>query len=338
MAEDRSAAPAAAATPAATPPATSPVRAGRARSGRAVATGVAAVTAAVGLVSGVTACASSPQDEPGAVGASTAPGSTARTPGADPDEGDAATGTVTVFAAASLRPVGDTLVAAFRAAHPDAQVEVNYGGSSALVRQIDDGAPADLFISADRRTMDTALTRRDFSGADPVDVASNRLVLAVPRGNPGHVTAVRDLPGHRVAVCAREVPCGDLAGKALADAGVTLDDPSEEANVSAVATKVSTGQVDAGFIYSTDARALADEGVTATDIPGVEANVYPAALTTRGRDNATARAFRDWMRGPEAQRILADHGFSPAPSDAPAPAGDRGAAPSDATADAPAGR
>ncbi|MEJ4096708.1 molybdate ABC transporter substrate-binding protein [Corynebacterium bovis] len=334
MAEDRSAAPstapaAPAAAAAALAGAASPVRAGRGRPGRAVATGVAAVAAAVGLVAGVTACASSPQDEPGAVGASTAAGSTARTGGAaDPDQGDAATGTATVFAAASLRPVGDSLVAAFRAAHPDAQVEMNYGGSSALVRQIDDGAPADLFISADRRTMDTALTRRDFSGADPVDVASNRLVLAVPRGNPGHVTAVRDLPGHRVAVCAREVPCGDLAGKALADAGVTLDDPSEEANVSAVATKVSTGQVDAGFIYSTDARALADEGVTATDIPGVEANVYPAALTTRGRDNATARAFRDWMRGPEAQRILADHGFSPAP------------APSDSAApsDAPAGR
>ncbi|MGV0338009.1 molybdate ABC transporter substrate-binding protein [Corynebacterium bovis] len=298
------------------------------------------MTAAVGLVSGVTACASSPQDEPGAVGASTAAGSTARTGGAaDPDQGDAATGTATVFAAASLRPVGDSLVAAFRAAHPDAQVEMNYGGSSALVRQIDDGAPADLFISADRRTMDTALTRRDFSGADPVDVASNRLVLAVPRGNPGHVTAVRDLPGHRVAVCAREVPCGDLAGKALADAGVTLDDPSEEANVSAVATKVSTGQVDAGFIYSTDARALADEGVTATDIPGVEANVYPAALTTRGRDNATARAFRDWMRGPEAQRILTDHGFSPAPapsdSAAPAPSDSAAPAPSDSAAPAP---
>ncbi|UBI07365.1 molybdate ABC transporter substrate-binding protein [Corynebacterium falsenii] len=218
----------------------------------------------------------------------------------------------TIFAAASMKPVGDELTAAFTAAYPDASLTWSYGGSSDLVRQIEQGAPADMFISANQKNMTKALATQDFEGAQPHVIATNTLVLALPQGNPGHISSIEDLPGKRVAICAPQVPCGTIAHSALEAKGITLDNPSEEPNVASVSTKVATGEVDAGFMYSTDVKAQADKGVTAIDINGVEPNQYPVALTTRGRDNTTAKAFTEWLNTDTAQQILARYGFTPA--------------------------
>ncbi|MGV0397124.1 molybdate ABC transporter substrate-binding protein [Corynebacterium suicordis] len=236
-------------------------------------------------------------------------------PGCSDSSSDANSGhsaSARIFAAASMKPVGDELTEAFARSHDGAELTFNYGGSSDLVRQINQGAPADMFISADQKNMDTALKGKDFEGAHPSVIATNTLVLAVPANNPAHVESLKDLPGKRVAVCAQEVPCGTIAHQVLEDNHIALDNPSEEASVSDVSTKVGTGEVDAGFVYSTDARAMSDKSVTSITIDGVKPNEYPAALTLRGSDNDTAKAFAEWLRGADAQKILTEHGFGPA--------------------------
>ena len=221
-------------------------------------------------------------------------------------------GEVQVFAAASMKTVGDELQAAFAKKYPGAELKFNYAGSSDLVRQIEQGAPADMFISANQKNMEKALGGKDFEGATPHVIVRNELVLAMAPGNPGNIHSIRDLEGKRVAICAPEVPCGTIAHKVVENANLTLDKPSEESNVAEVSTKVSTGAVDAGFIYSTDARALADKSVTSVRIAGVKPNEYPVALTVRGQKNTTAKAFDEWLRADDAQHIFADHGFTPA--------------------------
>lgn len=237
------------------------------------------------------------------------------------DTGDSA-GTVTVFAAASLKNVGDDLAEAFAAdGHDGAEITWNYAGSSKLVQQIDQGADADLFISADEDNMDAAEKLDEFADADPKVVATNRLVLATAPGNLGSVTSLDDLKTNdklRIALCADGVPCGTLAHEYLDAAGITLKMPTEEANVADVSTKVSAGDVDAGFIYSTDARALQKNRsdkqgrVETFDIPGIEDNAYPAALTTDGEKNRTAQEFLDWLQTDRAREILAKYGFGAA--------------------------
>ncbi|HIW95975.1 MAG TPA: molybdate ABC transporter substrate-binding protein [Candidatus Corynebacterium gallistercoris] len=221
-------------------------------------------------------------------------------------------GEVQVFAAASMKPVSDELKKAFEESHPGASLVFNFAGSSDLVRQIEQGAPAEVFISANRKNMDKALESPDFAGAEPQVIATNELVLGIPDGNPGSISTLESIAGKRVAICAPEVPCGTIAHQVLEAHNLTLDNPTEEANVSGVSTKVATGEVDAGFMYSTDAVALADQGVTGVTIDGVEPNSYPVALTVSGQENATAVAFKEWLAGEEAQKILADYGFPPA--------------------------
>ena len=257
-------------------------------------------------IAGLGACSSEDNDS----GKESGNGSS--NPSAASTERAAVSGPATIFAAASMKPVGDELTAAFTAAYPDASLTWSYGGSSDLVRQIEQGAPADVFISANQKNMTKALATQDFEGAQPHVIATNTLVLALPQGNPGHISSIEDLPGKRVAICAPQVPCGTIAHSALEAKGITLDNPSEEPNVASVSTKVATGEVDAGFMYSTDVKAQADKGVTAIDINGVEPNQYPVALTTRGRDNTTAKAFTEWLNTDTAQQILARYGFTPA--------------------------
>lgn len=234
------------------------------------------------------------------------------------DTGSSA-GDITVFAAASLKNAGDDLAEAFAAdGHEGATVTWNYAGSSKLVQQIDQGADADLFISADETNMEAAQDLDEFEDADPQVIATNRLVLATAPGNLGSITDLNDLKTNdklRIALCADGVPCGTLAHQYLEDQGITLKAPTEEANVSDVATKVSTGDVDAGFIYSTDAQAMQKNlketqgRVIVLDIPGIEDNRYPAALTSDGEENETATEFLDWLQTDKAREILAEYGF-----------------------------
>lgn len=228
-------------------------------------------------------------------------------------------GDITVFAAASLKNAGDDLAEAFAAdGHEGATVTWNYAGSSKLVQQIGQGADADLFISADEANMEAAEDLDEFADADPQVIATNKLVLATAPGNLGSITDLKDLKTNdklRIALCADGVPCGTLAHQYLEDEGIELNLPTEEANVSDVATKVSTGDVDAGFIYSTDAQALqkslsdSQGRVIVRDIPGIEDNRYPAALTADGRENDTAVEFLEWLQTDKAREILAEYGF-----------------------------
>lgn len=228
-------------------------------------------------------------------------------------------GEVTVFAAASLKNAGDDLAKAFAAdGHDGAKITWNFAGSSKLVQQIEQGADADLFISADEKNMDAAEELSEFDGADPKVIATNKLVLATSPGNLGSITDLSDLKSNdklRIAVCADGVPCGTLAHEYLDKEGITLNAPTEEANVSDVATKVSTGDVDAGFIYSTDAQALQENlkesqgRVIVLEVPGLEDNKYPAALTGEGQKNSTAEEFLAWLQTDKAREILAEYGF-----------------------------
>lgn len=234
------------------------------------------------------------------------------------DTGSSA-GDITVFAAVSLKNAGDDLAEAFAAdGHEGATVTWNYAGSSKLVQQIDQGADADLFISADEANMEAAQDLDKFEDADPQVIATNRLVLATAPGNLGSITDLNDLKTNdklRIALCADGVPCGTLAHEYLEDQGITLKAPTEEANVSDVSTKVATGDVDAGFIYSTDAQAMQKNlketqgRVIVLDIPGIEDNRYPAALTSDGEENETATEFLEWLQTDKAREILAEYGF-----------------------------
>lgn len=219
-------------------------------------------------------------------------------------------GTASVFAAASLTNVAEDLAAAFNEDNPDAKLEFNFAGSSALVRQISEGAPSDLFISADIANMDDALALPEFAGATSKIIATNKLVLVTADGNPGEISELADVKDSLVAICAPEVPCGTITHEALDYADIELNTSSEEANVADVATKISTGAVDAGFVYQTDAQSLAKtQDNTVIELEGIDANEYPMALTTSGEDNEVAKAFAEFLSSDRAKEILASYGF-----------------------------
>jgi molybdate transport system substrate-binding protein len=226
------------------------------------------------------------------------------------DEGGGTT--LRVLAAASLTDAFTDLARTFEREHPGVSVSLGFAGSSALVQQIADGAPADVVATADEHTMRALADQRTLAGA-PVVVARNRLAIAVEPGNPQRITDLADLgrPGLVVVLCAPEVPCGRLAAAALATAGVTVVPSSLEENVRAVVARVSLGEADAGIVYATDVRAAGSrvEGV-AIDV-GTEA-VYPMAVLAGSRRPSEAKQWLDLVGSDVGQRVLARHGFLPA--------------------------
>jgi molybdate transport system substrate-binding protein len=227
--------------------------------------------------------------------------------GADPLSGE-----LRVLTAASLTEAFTELGTAFEADHPDVTVTFSFAGSSALAQQIDAGAPADVFVSADEATMAGVV---DAGNANPPErIARNRLALLVERGNPEHIGGLGDLdrPGLVFVLCAPEVPCGRFGAAALATAGVTATPASLEANVKAVVAKVRLGEADAGIVYATDVEAAgeATEGVAIAiaDDPALEA-VYVAAVTTGSAHQAEAAAWIDYLLSADGQATLARHGF-----------------------------
>ncbi len=170
--------------------------------------------------------------------------------------------TLTVYAAASLTASFGQLADEFEREHPGTEVQLSFGGSSDLVTQIQEGAHADVFASADLATMQK-LTDDDLADGDPQDFATNTLEIAVPPGNPAGIRGLADLaaPGVNLVVCAPEVPCG-AATRAVADAaGVTLNPVSEEQSVTDVLAKVTSGEADAGLVYRTDVQAAGESAV-----------------------------------------------------------------------------
>ena len=222
--------------------------------------------------------------------------------------------TLTVYAAASLTATFEQIGEEFEQAHEGVQVEFNFAGSSDLVAQIQEGAPADVFASADEANMDK-LTADGLEGAEPVAFASNTLQIAVPPGNPAGVADLDDLAGDlNLVICAPEVPCGAATQKVAGSAGVELAPVSEEQSVTDVLAKVTTGEADAGLVYVTDVIGAGDE-VEGIEFPESAAavNVYPIAPVADGANADLAQEFVDLVLAEGGQTVLRDAGFAPAP-------------------------
>ncbi|GAA0976425.1 Molybdate-binding protein ModA [Nocardioides aquaticus] len=234
--------------------------------------------------------------------------------GEEAGAGDGGTATITVFAAASLTSSFEQVAADFEAENDGVDVQLNFAGSSDLVAQIQEGAPADVFASADEANMDKA-TADDLVDA-PALFASNTLAIAVPPGNPAGVTSVDDLAadGLNLVLCAPEVPCGAAAEAVAEAADLDLSPVSEEQSVTDVLAKVSTGEADAGLVYVTDVIAAGDD-VEGVEIPeDVNAvNLYPIATVADSEEAELAQGFVDLVLARTGQDVLADAGFAPAP-------------------------
>ena len=220
--------------------------------------------------------------------------------------------TLTVYAAASLTTTFTEMGRQFEADHKSVQVKFSFGGSSDLVAQILQGAPADVFASADTTNMDKATGARLVEG-DPVDFATNTLEIAVPPDNPAKVESLQDLSkaGTKVVVCAAEVPCGAAALKIEDASGFAIKPVSEEQSVTDVLNKVRTGEADAGLVYVTDVQA-ADGKVKGIEFPESSSavNTYPIGALTDSENQDLAEQFVDLVTGPDGQKILADAGFA----------------------------
>lgn len=221
-------------------------------------------------------------------------------------------GDLTVFAAASLtdafKKVGDEI----KKANPDARFTFNFGSSSTLATQITNGAPADVFASADDANMQK-IVDAELTDGTPNTFASNRLQIAVAAGNPKKIAGLADLARSDVVLvlAAPTVPAGKYALEALAKAGVTAKPVSQEVDVRAVLNKVSLGEADAGIVYVTDVKSATGR-VTGVEIPQQDQVVarYPVAVVKGSKNAALANRFIDYLVSPNGQSILAEFGFS----------------------------
>ena len=226
-------------------------------------------------------------------------------------ESSAITGTINVFAAASLQDAFTTLGKQFEAANAGTKVVFNFGPSSGLAEQIGQGAPADVFASASTSTMDEVVTGGEATA--PTNFVANTMEIAVPPDNPAAITSVDDLAkkGVKVALCQADVPCGASALTVFENAGITVTPVTEEIDVKATLAKVSLGEVDAGVVYVTDVLAEGD-AVMGIEIPAdVNASTtYPIATLTSSENQETAQAFVDYVLSPDGAAVLTAAGFS----------------------------
>ncbi len=229
----------------------------------------------------------------------------------DRANGTADGGIVLVFAAASLTDVMAEAETVFEEANPEVDLTVNVAGSASLRTQILEGAPADVVATANPAIMDDLVDAGRVVGR-PATLATNQMVIAVAPGNPADVAGLDDLadPDRFIGLCAREVPCGDLADRAAAAADVIIDADTREPDVRSLLAKVEAGELDAGLVYRTDVVA-SGSGVTAIDLPVQLPTTtdYPVATLTESDNPAAAEAFVAFLTGPEGRQILTDHGF-----------------------------
>ena len=218
---------------------------------------------------------------------------------------DGLSGTVEVYAAASLQRSFDQIAQAFETRHPGVTVTAVYDGSSTLATQIGEGAPADVFASADEKNMAKVADR----APEPQIFAGNTLVVAVPTGNPGQVQSLADLARVTTVLCAAEVPCGAASQTLLSNAGVAVTPASAEQNVTAVLTKVAAGEADAGLVYATDVVGRTDVASIVPEGADAVVNRYPIAALADAPNPAAAAAFVDFVLSADGQKILADAGF-----------------------------
>ncbi|RRR76940.1 molybdate ABC transporter substrate-binding protein [Streptomyces sp. RP5T] len=224
---------------------------------------------------------------------------------------DRLSGTVTVFAAASLKESFTALGTQFEQAHPGTKVTFSFGGSDSLAASITGGAPADVFASASPKTMKIVTDAGDASGT-PVTFVRNQLEIATLPGNPDQVGSLKDLTDKdlKVVLCDKEVPCGAAAQKALDASGLKLTPVSYEQDVKAALTKVELKEADAAVVYRTDVRAAGDK-VEGVEFPeSADAiNDYPITVLKAARHTDTAKAFLALVRSAEGQKVLTGAGF-----------------------------
>jgi molybdate transport system substrate-binding protein len=218
---------------------------------------------------------------------------------------------VVVSAAASLSDVFRDMEASFERVHPEFDVLLNIGGSAALREQILEGAPADVFASANVETMDEVLAGGEVEGTADI-FAENHMVIAVPAGNPGAVVGLEDFARTDlfVGLCAKSVPCGAFARQILASADVDPSVDSNEPNVRSLLLKIGLGEIDAGIVYVTDAISAAGlvDSITVPVNHDVTAE-YPIALLASAPNPAGGEAFIRFVTSAEGAAILEDHGF-----------------------------
>jgi molybdate transport system substrate-binding protein len=221
------------------------------------------------------------------------------------------TGTLTVFAAASLANVFPGLGDRLTAHNQELEVQFNFAGSSGLAAQIVQGAPADVFASANEAQM-TIVADAELQAQEAVVFTRNVLQIAVPAGNPAEVTGIEDFGREELtlAVCAPDVPCGAAADQIFAAAGVTAAPDTLEEDVRAALTKVELGEVDAALVYASDVTSAGD-AVEGIEVPEAEdaVNRYPIAVLEDAPNAAAAEAFLVLMRSDAAQQALRDAGF-----------------------------
>lgn len=220
------------------------------------------------------------------------------------------TGTLTIFAAASLRGAFDDLSEQFMQQHPGVTITpISPDGSSTLATQIIEGAPADVFASADEKNMQKVVDAG--LAADPKVFATNVLTLVTPAGNPGHVRELEDLGDRELTIvlCAAEVPCGAASATLLADVGITPSVDSYEQNVTAVLTKVASGEADAGLVYVTDAATTDKVQTIETAGTADVVNRYPIVALSGASDPALAAAFVDYVLSDTGRDVLAGRKF-----------------------------
>jgi molybdate transport system substrate-binding protein len=201
---------------------------------------------------------------------------------------------------------------AFEEKHPKTDVVLNLGGSASLREQILEGAPVDVFASANRSNMDQVVAAGETVG-EPRVFTVNLLQIAVPAGNPARVAGLEDFADEEllIGLCAEGVPCGDLAREVLANAGITPSIDTNEPDVRALLTKVEAGELDAALTYVTDVASVGGrvDGVEIPDALNVAAE-YPIAVLVRAADHGAAGAFIDFVLSHEGQAIMSEFGFN----------------------------
>jgi molybdate transport system substrate-binding protein len=234
---------------------------------------------------------------------------------------------ITVYAAASLTEAFQELGTLMEQDSAPTRVRYNFAGSQQLAVQLEQGAKADVFASADQRWMDYVQERRLTTGAPKV-FAHNRLVAILPKSNPGRIHELQDLAreGVKLVVGAEAVPVGKYTREMIRRLQQRTEYPpaygekvlanvvSQEENVKSVVAKVQLGEADAGIVYHSDVTPRVAPNVTVLEIPE-DANVvasYPAVVLKASGDPAAAKAFLALLLGPEGRRVLVKHGLTPA--------------------------
>lgn len=230
--------------------------------------------------------------------------------GAPTTEDAAVSGELVVFAAASLKESFDEIVTLMAEEYPDLTITMQYGASGQLATQIQQGAPADVFASADPVSMEQLTTSGEI--ADSSDFARNQLTIVVPKDNPGGVESLQDLtnPDLTIVTCAEAAACGKITATLEADTGLTIATDSQEPDVKSVLQKVVLGEADAGLVYVTDVSSAGD-AVKGVDLPEAEplSNTYPIGPVEAAANPDAAAAFIDFVLSPAGQQVLADRGF-----------------------------